>query len=484
MATVATKTSVLGMIGLGVMGRNLLLNMSDHDFSVSGYDLDIEKVNALKQDSKNGHVFGADNLKDFIESLREPRVVMLLIPAGPAVDDVIKELIPLLQKGDIIIDGGNSFYKDTAVREKNLAKLGIYFLGVGISGGEEGARHGPSIMPGGPREAYDQVKSIFEACAAQINNKPCVAYLGPGAAGHFVKMVHNGIEYAIMQLISETYDLLKRGAGFRDEELSSVYIAWNNGELNSYLLEITAHIFSKVDKTTGNRLVDEILDVAEQKGTGKWTSEAAMDLQVPTPTIDIAVAMRNLSMSEQQRNRASNILKRAIHPFTGDRIAFVEILRHAFCAAMIITYAQGMALLNVASEKLGYHLDLEAITRIWRGGCIIRAALLEDIRTAFKKDPHLPNLLLDSELSVRVMANEQPLRHIVRAAAEIGVPAPAFMTTLSYLDSYRSGWLPANLIQAQRDYFGSHTYERIDEKGTFHTDWEKTVLYENKRPNK
>jgi 6-phosphogluconate dehydrogenase len=344
---------------------------------------------------------------------------------------------------------------------------------VGVSGGEHGARHGPSIMPGGPREAYQRVQPIFEAIATQVDREPCVTWLGPRSAGHYVKMVHNGIEYGLMQLIAETYDLMKRGLGLTDDELGEIYDRWNREKLNSYLVEITAQIFRRMDEKTGNRLVDVILDEAKQKGTGMWASQDAMDLQVPLPTIDAAVAMRNLSAFEKERKEASRVLSRPIRRFEGDRQMFIGQLRSALYAGMIITYAQGMALLVVASAKHEFHLDLDAVARIWRGGCIVRAALLEDIRAAFRAKRDLPNLLLVPNLSKKVMAHQENLRKMVCVASDLGIPAPGLMVSLAYLDSYRSAWLPANLIQAQRDYFGAHTYERIDEKGTFHTQWEK-----------
>ena len=463
----------IGMVGLGVMGRNLVLNMADHGFAVAGYDKDQAKVEALRKESAERNIRGAANILDFIALLRKPRAVMMLVPAGAPVDSVIKDLLPHLDKGDLIIDAGNSYFKDTDLRARNLAAKGIQFLGVGVSGGEEGARHGPSIMPGGPKEAYERVRPVFEAAAAKVNGDPCVTWLGPGSAGHFVKMVHNGIEYGVMQLIAETYDLMKRGLGLNDDELHDVFSAWNNGELNGYLMEITSHIFSKVDETTGQRLIDEILDVAKQKGTGMWTSQSAMELQVPIPTIDLAVAMRDLSVFAKERERASAIYQRSQRRFTGDHDTFLTQLGRALYAAMIITYAQGLALLVVASDKYEYHLDLEAVARIWRGGCIIRAALLEDICAAFHARRDLPNLLLAPNLSHKVMEHQEYLRQVVCQAAESGVPAPGLMVSLGYLDAYRSAWLPANLIQAQRDYFGAHTYERIDAKGTFHTEWEK-----------
>ena len=464
----------IGMVGLGVMGRNLALNMADHGFSVAGYDKDQAKVEALRQEAQHCDARGAADIKEFLALLRRPRAVMMLVPAGAPVDSVIKDLLPHLDKGDLIIDAGNSYFKDTDLRARALAEKGIQFLGVGVSGGEEGARHGPSIMPGGPKEAYERVRPILEAAAAKVNGDPCVIWLGPGSAGHFVKMVHNGIEYGIMQLLAETYDLMKRGLGMSDDEAHEVYASWNKGELNGYLLEITSHIFSKQDEKTGKRLIDEIVNVAKQTGTGMWTSQSAMELQVPIPTIDLAVAMRDVSVLAKEREQASAIYQRSIRRGNGNRVALLTQLRRALFAGMIITYAQGMALLAVASDKYKYGLDLEAVARIWRGGCIIRAAVLEDICAAFRVRRDLPNLLLDSNLSHKVMEHQEDLRRVVCQTAESGVPAPALMVSLGYLDAYSSAWQPANLIQAQRDYFGSHTYERIDAKGTFHTEWEKS----------
>jgi 6-phosphogluconate dehydrogenase len=467
------QRSEIGMVGLGVMGRNLVLNMADHGFPVAGYDNDAAKVEALRKESAERKVSGASNIVDFIVLLRKPRAIMMLVPAGAPVDSVIKDLLPHLDKGDLIIDAGNSYFKDTDMRSRNLAAKGFQFLGVGVSGGEEGARHGPSIMPGGPKDAYERVRLVFEAAAAKVNGDPCVTYLGPGSAGHFVKMVHNGIEYGVMQLLAESYDLMKRGLGLNDDELHEVYASWNKGELNGYLVEITSHILSKQDEKTGKRLIDEILDVAKQKGTGMWTSQSAMELQVPIPTIDLAVAMRDLSVFEKEREQAGAIYQRPIRRFTGDRDTFIKQLGRALYAAMVITYAQGMALLTVASGKNGYQLDLEAVAGIWRGGCIIRAALLDDICAAFRARRELPNLLLDPNLSCKLMEHQEDLRSIVCQAADSGTAIPGLMVSLGYLDAYRSAWLPANLIQAQRDYFGAHTYERMDAKGTFHTEWEK-----------
>jgi 6-phosphogluconate dehydrogenase len=461
----------IGMVGLGVMGRNLLLNMADHGYSVVGYDKDVAKVAALRKEAANQEISGAKSLPEFLDLLRVPRAVMILVPAGAPVDAVIHDLLPCLARGDLIIDGGNSHFTDTDLRAKTLTEHGIEFLGVGISGGEHGARHGPSIMPGGPREAYERVRPIFEAIAAKVNDEPCAAWLGPGSAGHYVKMVHNGIEYGLMRLIAEIYDFMRRGLGFTDAQIHGIFDRWNHEELNSYLVEITADIFSRIDEKTGQRLVDVILDEAGQKGTGMWASQDAMDLQVPIPTIDVAVAMRNLSGYKGEREEAARVLHRPLAHCEGDRLKFIGQLRSALYAGMIITYAQGMALLTAASVKHEYHLNLETVARVWRGGCIIRAALLEDIRTAFQARCDLPNLLLDPNISNKVMDHQENLRSLVCAASQLGIPVPGLMVSLGYLDAYRSAWMPANLIQAQRDYFGSHTYERVDAKGVFHTQW-------------
>jgi 6-phosphogluconate dehydrogenase len=467
------KQCEIGMIGLGVMGRNLLLNMADHGFTVVGYDKNKDKVDSLHKESQDQSVYGATTIEQFLKQLKKPSAIMLLVPAGKPVDLVINELVPHLQSGDLIIDAGNSHFTDTDIRAHDLQKKGIQFLGVGVSGGEEGARHGPSIMPGGPKEAYERVRHILEAISAKVNGDSCVTYLGGGSVGHFVKMVHNGIEYGIMQLIAETYDLMKRGLGLSNEQLHDTYHSWNESELNSYLLEITSDIFAKVDEKTGKKLIDEILGVAEQNGTGMWTSQSAMELQVPTPTIDLAVAMRDLSVLIKERKPTGALYQRLIPLLDVDHNTFLKQLQGALFTGMIIVYAQGMALLAVASEHYAYHLSLESVARIWRGGCIIRSKLLEDICTAFRLKSNLSNLLLDSNLAQKIMAHQEELRHVLYQSSLSGVPMPALMVTLSYLDAYRSAWQPDNLIQAQRDYFGSHRYERIDSKGTFHTEWKK-----------
>ncbi len=461
----------IGMVGLGVMGRNLLLNMADHGFVVAGYDKDSNKVESLRKESNEKNVYGASTIDEFIKLLKKPRAIMMLVPAGKPVDFVMDDLLPHLEPGDLIIDAGNSHFTDTDIRAQRLEKDGFRFLGVGISGGEEGARHGPSMMPGGPQDAYELVRPIFEAVSAHVQDSPCVTYLGKGSVGHFVKMVHNGIEYGIMQLIAETYDLMKRGLGLKNEQIKDVFRDWNDTELNSYLLEITSAIFDKVDEKTGHLLLDEIVGVAAQKGTGLWTSQSAMTLQTPAPTIDVAVSMRDMSVLVTERDKAQSLYNIPLQPIKMEHGAFLKQLEGALFMSMTLVYAQGMAILTAASEKYGYNLDLEAVARIWRGGCIIRATLLEDIRTAYRSNPKLPNLMLDPNLAKKIIAHQDNLRNVVSQASLSGVSIPAMMMSLGYFDSYRSTWQPANLIQAQRDYFGSHTYERIDVKGVFHTEW-------------
>jgi 6-phosphogluconate dehydrogenase len=461
----------IGMVGLGVMGRNLLLNIADHGFRGAGFDTDATKLAALHDEAGQRPLYGATSLAELVSWLRPPRAVVMLVPAGPPVDTVIREIMPHLEPGDIVVDGGNSYYGDTELRARALAGKGVHFLGMGVSGGEHGARRGPSLMPGGPREAYESLRPILEAIAARADGIPCVAYLGPGASGHYVKMVHNGIEYALMRLIAETYEVLKWGLELTDEELHHVYDTWNQGELSSYLLEITAQIFARVDEVTGKPLIDVILDEARQKGTGKWTVQDAMDLGVPVPTISIAVAMRDLSALKSERLMASRALSGPEHSFRGDRKQLLEQLRSALYACTIVAFAQGMAQLRAASVAHGFGLDLGEVARIWEAGCIIRADLLKQIRSAYQARPDLPNLLLDDRLGREIMARQTDLRAAVQAAAASGISTPAMMCSLGYYDAYRSAWSSANLIEAQRDYFGAHTYERIDSKGTFHTHW-------------
>ena len=462
----------IGMVGLGVMGRNLVLNIADHGFSVSGFDIDLSKVQELQTEAESRTINAAQSLKEFVSVLAAPRVIMMLVPAGRVVDNVIRDLMPLLEKDDLIIDAGNSHFNDTDLRSKTLAARGILYMGVGISGGEEGARHGPSLMPGGPPEAYERVRPIFEAVAAQAAGVPCVAYLGPGSAGHYVKMVHNGIEYGLMQLIAESYDLMKRGLGLSNEELAEVYDSWNETELNAYLMEITSHIFRQIDDRTGKHLIDLILDEAGQKGTGMWTSQDAMDMHVPTPTIDAAVTARNLSALKNEREAASQKLKVRMPRLKGERDVILNQLKGAIYNSMILTYAQGMSQLGIGSTTYHYEIKLKDVAQVWRGGCIIRAALLEYIQAAYHARPDLPNLLNDGRLGDAVMAGQNDLRTVVGLAVKLGVPIPGLMASLAYFDGYRSAWLPANLIQAQRDAFGAHTYERVDARGIFHTNWE------------
>jgi 6-phosphogluconate dehydrogenase len=455
------------------MGRNMLLNMAEHGFSVAGYDKDPKRVAQLRDEAGDLPIQGAENVPDFLALLKKPRAVMMLVPAGPIVDSVIHDLLPHLDKGDLVIDAGNSHFTDTDLRQKTLEKKGLHFFGMGVSGGEEGARHGPSMMPGGPKQAYSVVRDVLEACAAQVDGEPCVTYLGPRSAGHYVKMVHNGIEYGIMQLLAETYDLLHSGLELSNDELGDLFDEWNQAELNGYLVEITADIFRKEDDETGKRLIDVVLDAARQKGTGMWTSQDALELHEPTPNIDIAVAMRNLSGLDGERAAISEKFSGYQEIFEGDHQKLIERIRHSLYAAIIMTYAQGMAQLRSASQEYEYDLDLSDVARIWRGGCIIRSALLEPIREAYAKQPHLLNLLLDDMLGKAVSEHIPDLRTVARTAIELGIPVPGFTSALTYYDSLRAKRLPANLIQAQRDYFGSHTYERVDERGVFHTKWEQ-----------
>ncbi len=463
-----------GMVGLGVMGRNLMLNIADHGFSVIGLDLDPVKAAAVETEADAAdHVRGTTSIEEFVQSLRIPRAIMLLVPAGRPVDAVIASLLPLLEQGDIVIDGGNSYFPDTDRRVLELSDKGIHFFGMGISGGEKGARFGPSMMPGGDRAAYERLRPVFEAVAAKVNGEPCVSYLGNGSAGNYVKMVHNGIEYGIMQLIAETYDFLKRGMGYPDDALQDIFQSWNKTELQSYLIEITGYILARKDDLTGQRLVNMISDRARSKGTGKWTSQNAMDLQVPVPTIDTAVLMRDMSKYKEERTEAARLLpNKALQERTdmGSQ-ELVNQVRDAFFFSMLATYTQGLAQLTVASKTYNYGLQLQEVAKIWRGGCIIRAVCLEDFRVAYEKNPELPNLLLDPKVGNDLAERQHAIRSVLKLAIDKGIPMPAFMASLGYFDAYRSETLPTNLIQAQRDYFGAHTYERIDQEGIFHTEW-------------
>jgi 6-phosphogluconate dehydrogenase len=463
-----------GMIGLGTMGRNLVFNMNDHGYSVIGFDKNKEQVATLTKEAGDKKVIGTLDLKEFIHALKVPRVIMMLVPAGKVVDEVIAELKPFLSENDLLMDCGNSHFTDTNKRNEELAKSTIHFMGVGISGGELGARFGPSIMPGGPKKVYERVAKMLEAVSAKVKEEPCVTWLGPGAAGHYVKMVHNGIEYGLMQLISESYHLLKVAGGMTNEELHTIFSKWNEGILQSYLVAITADIFMQKDDLTPTLLIDRILDSAKQNGTGAWTSEDAMHLQVPVTVIDVAVSMRDLSAYKKEREEAQQKTEAPEIKFHGDKNELVRQMEQALYFSMITTYAQGMALLQVASKEYSYGLNLEKIAAIWRGGCIIRASLLEDIRTVFSQQPGLSNLLLSNTFSKKLMQSQKGIRKVIQTAVETGIPLPAMMGALAYFDSYNSAWLPANLIQAQRDDFGAHTYERNEREGVFHTQWNQT----------
>ena len=462
-----------GMVGLGVMGSNLLYNIADHGFSVIGFDLNSEKAKNLeKEATPNTDVKGVSVIKDFISQLNTPRKIMLLVPAGKPVDNVIENLLPHLSKGDIIIDGGNSHYVDTVRRVKYLADQEFHFMGMGVSGGEEGARKGPSIMPGGDLEAFKVVQPILEAVAAKVNGEACTAYMGKDAAGHYVKMVHNGIEYAIMQLISEVYDLMHRGLGLSNEEMHQIFHQWNQDELNSFLIEITADIFKQKDVETGKELLDVILDKAGAKGTGKWTSQDAMDRGVSIPTIDIAVSLRTLSAYKEQRINASKIYNKTHSSLETDSSKFINELKEALFCAIIISYAQGLSLLVKASEELSMEIPLKDVVKIWRGGCIIRSTLLETFYEAYSTKTDLENILLDENIASLLISRIDSLREVVSAAAKSSIPAGALQTALAYFDAYTSERMSTNMIQAQRDYFGAHTYQRVDREGTFHTEWE------------
>jgi 6-phosphogluconate dehydrogenase len=463
-----------GMIGIGVMGSNLLLNMADHGFAVIGFDLKQERADKLEAAAKEGTtVRGTTKIEKMVAALKKPRKIMMLVPAGKPVDSVIENLLPHLEKNDILIDGGNSYFKDTLKRITYLQDKGIHFFGMGVSGGELGARLGPSMMPGGDKEAYQYLQPILEAIAAKADGEPCVAYMGNNAAGHYVKMVHNGIEYAIMQMISEVYDLLHRGGGLSNQALHSIFKKWNEGQLHSYLIEITAEVFKTQDNETedpSDFLVDHILDQAGSKGTGKWTSQEAMDLPVAIPTIDMAVAMRELSVYKEQRVRAAKVYRSSINKIeiTQNDLNHLE---NALAFCFTVAYAQGLSMLAKASDELNMNIPLPDVIKVWKAGCIIRSALLGNFTEAFQKDPRLPNLLLDSEIAELLKNREGSIRHVLEIGIKSKIPMAGTMSALGYYDAYLSDRMPTNLIQAQRDFFGAHTYQRIDKEGVFHTEW-------------
>ncbi|WP_226681830.1 NADP-dependent phosphogluconate dehydrogenase [Sutcliffiella horikoshii] len=464
----------IGVIGLAVMGKNLAMNIESRGYSVSVFNRSPEKTEEFLQETEGRNFKGTYSIEEFVQSLESPRKILLMVKAGGPTDATIDSLKPYLDKGDILIDGGNTLYTDTIRRNKELGELGLNFIGTGVSGGEEGALKGPSIMPGGQKEAYELVEDILKSISAKVEGDACCTYIGPDGAGHYVKMVHNGIEYGDMQLISEAYFLLKNVLGLSAQELHEVFAEWNKGELDSYLIEITADIFTKVDDETGKPLVDVILDTAGQKGTGKWTSKSALDLGVPLPIITESVFARFISAMKEERVKASGILRgpEAV-AFTGDKEAFIESVRKALYMSKICSYAQGFAQLRAASEEYGWDLKYGEIAMIFRGGCIIRAQFLQKIKEAYDREAGLANLLLDPYFKEIVESYQGGLREILGVAIQHGVPVPSFSSALAYYDSYRSETLPANLIQAQRDYFGAHTYQRVDKEGIFHTEWMK-----------
>jgi 6-phosphogluconate dehydrogenase len=467
-----------GMIGLGVMGENLALNINDHGFSVAVWNLEGEWVDRFVAKSSGRQIVGTKTFEELTRALDRPRRIMMMIKAGAPVDMTIDRIKPFLEEGDILIDGGNSWFKDTQAREARLAAEKMNFFGCGVSGGEEGARFGPSMMPGGRREAYEHVRAIFEAIAAKTESGPCVTYVGPDGAGHFVKMVHNGIEYGDMQLIAEAYDVLKSALGLEPQQLAEVFSKWNEGLLESFLIEITARIFTAIDPETRQPLVDLVLDKAGQKGTGKWTAQVALDLAVPIPTIAAAIDARVLSSMKDERIAASGRLAGPKGQPPKDELQrLVDDVRDALYASKICSYAQGMSLIQAGSREWKWNIDLREMARIWKGGCIIRARFLDSIMRAYEKSASLPNLLMDDEFAQAVEKCQGGWRRTLGLAQSMGVPMPAMSASLAYYDSYRTAQLPQNLTQAQRDYFGSHTYERADKPGAgfIHTDWASLV---------
>jgi 6-phosphogluconate dehydrogenase len=476
--TAQTKPELakIGMVGLAVMGENLALNIARNGFPIAVFNRDKTKVDRFLERAEGHQVIGAYSIQDFVNSLETPRKIILLVKAGQPVDDVIEQLKPFLSPDDIIIDGGNSFFKDTIRREKELKAQGFNFIGSGVSGGESGALWGPSLMPGGDRAAYEQIRPIWEAIAAKVDDGPCVTYVGPDGAGHFVKMVHNGIEYGDMQLIAEAYDILRNALGLGAAELADIFAEWNKGDLNSFLIEITAKIFTVNDPETGRPLVDIVLDAAGQKGTGKWTAEVALDLGVVIPTMQAAIDARALSARKAERVEASKQLSGPANTrFDGDKQSLVDAVHDALYASKICSYAQGMNLIRKGSEEYGWNINLGELSRIWKGGCIIRAQFLDKIKQAYQRRPDLPNLLLDPDFKMWVMEAQPRWRQAVTTAQTLGIPAAAMSASLAYFDTYRTENLPLNLTQAQRDFFGSHTYKRVDNPDgeSIHTEWEQ-----------
>lgn len=461
----------IGVIGLAVMGKNLALNIASHGYNVAVYNRSSDKTDQILKEEDAKNISGTYSIEEFVNSLEEPRKIIMMVKAGSAVDDTIKQLMPHISKGDILIDAGNSFYKDTIRRSRELEALGIHYMGTGVSGGEEGARRGPAIMPGGKEEDYKLVEKIFTDISAKVNGEPCCTYIGENGAGHFVKMVHNGIEYGDMQLICEAYFIMKKLFNMTPPEMHEAFKEWNKGELDSYLIEITSDIFTKVDPDTGKYLVDVILDTAGQKGTGRWTSQEALELNVPTPTVTTAVFERMMSSMKSERVNASRLLGKSDGEVNLKTSITVESVRRALYVSKICSYAQGFNMMKEAAKNYDWNLNLGSIAMIFRGGCIIRAQFLNRIKEAYDKNPGLTNLLLDDYFMKIIKEYEKDWREVVIASVANGIPAPGFTSALSYFDSYRSEQLPANLLQAQRDYFGAHTYERTDKEGIFHTKW-------------
>ncbi|WP_426350353.1 decarboxylating NADP(+)-dependent phosphogluconate dehydrogenase [Alloiococcus sp. CFN-8] len=469
-----TRGLQVGIIGVGVMGGNLALNIEDKGFSVSVYDISLDSLNRMRVVSKGKDILISDSLKSFVESLESPRKIILMIKAGKAVENVIEELKKYITPGDIIIDCGNSYFHDSMRRRTQLEAQGYNFIDVGVSGGAEGALKGPSLMPGGDLEVYKSIEPILMAIAAKVGNEPCCTYIGDSGAGHYVKMVHNGIEYGDMELICEIYALLKGALKLSNDEISDLFAQWNNGELNSYLVEITSKIFKKLDTDSQKPMIDLILDVAGEKGTGKWSSESALNLGVPVPIITESVFSRYLSSMKEERVEASRVLSAEIEKgIELDELEFIESLRQAFYVSSICCYAQGFSLMRAASKEYKWSLNLGNIASVFRGGCIIRAALLDKIKKAYENNPELSNIMLDGYFKEVLLSYQQALRKVVITAISMGIAVPALSSAISYFDSYRTEKLPANLLQAQRDYFGGHTYQRIDkDRGSFfHTEW-------------
>ncbi len=475
----STKTAQIGMIGLGVMGENLASNIERNGYPIAVWNREPEKVDAFVERAAGKKVIGAYTPEEFVKALERPRKIILLVKAGDPVDWTIDQIKPFLDKGDIIIDGGNSYFQDTERREKQLKAEGFNFIGSGVSGGEKGALWGPSLMPGGDKQAYEQIRPIWEAIAAKVDDGPCVTYIGPGGAGHFVKMVHNGIEYGDMQLIAEAYDMMRNILGMKAGEMADVFDEWNKGDLESFLIEITAKILRVNDPETGKPLVDLVMDKAGQKGTGKWTSDIALDLGIVVPTIDSAIDTRNISSRKDERVEASKQIKGPSNgKYTGDKKEMIAAIRDALYASKICSYTQGMNLIRAGSQSYNWNIDLGETSRIWKGGCIIRAQFLDKIKQAYQRRADLPSLLLDPDFNAEMAKSQANWRLAVTTAMKMGVPVPGMSASIGYFDSYRTANLPLNLTQAQRDFFGSHTYERTDKPAghePIHTEWEQLL---------